>query len=131
MIEKGLPGAGNILLLDNGRNGGQKSRVLEINPITREIVWSYTAPGFYTASAGSAQRLFNGNTLISEDRKGHVFEVTASGDVVWEYQSEFETRRAARYALNYCPVTEIRSQKSIQGRLRSIWDQAMNWVLLG
>lgn len=128
MIEKGLPGAGNILLLDNGRNGGQQSRVFEIDPITQGIVWSYTTPGLYTASAGSAQRQVNGNTLISEDRRGHVFEVTPSGEIVWEYQSEFETRRAKRYPLDYCPMKEVADAKSIHARLKSLWDQALNMV---
>lgn len=31
------------------------------------------------------QRLLNGNTLICEGVKGRLFEVTASGDIVWEY----------------------------------------------
>lgn len=131
MIEKGVPGAGNILLLDNGRNGGQQSRVLEIDPITKGIIWSYTVAGFYTASAGSAQRQLNGNTLISEDRKGRVFEVTPSGEVVWEYQSEFETSRAKRYPLDYCPMNEASGAQSIQARLKSLWDHARHWVSLG
>ncbi len=131
MIEKGLRGAGNILLLDNGRTGGQQSRVLEIDPITKEIVWSYTATGFYTASAGSAERQPNGNTLISEDRKGHVFEVTPEGEIVWEYQSEFETNRVKRYPVDYCPINEARAPKSIQAKLKSLWEDAVHWVFLG
>ena len=33
----------------------------------------------------SAQRLVNGNTLITEANMGRVFEVTKEGEVVWEY----------------------------------------------
>jgi hypothetical protein len=128
MIENGLPGAGNILLLDNGRNSGQQSRVLEIDPITKGLVWSYTSDGFYTASAGSAQRQMNGNTIISEDRKGRVFEVAPSGEIVWEYRSEFETNRARRYPSDYCPIKEVAAPKSIQARLKFLWDQAVNMV---
>jgi len=49
MIPKGLPGEGNILVLDNGGIGGYGdskiraySRVLEFNPVTMEIVWEYS-----------------------------------------------------------------------------------------
>jgi hypothetical protein len=52
IIPAGLPGAGNLLVFDNQGEGGYPpapltvtggSRVLEINPITKEIVWQYTA----------------------------------------------------------------------------------------
>ena len=59
LIPKGLPGAGNLLVFDNGGASGYgfanpiapdgsgafaraTSRVLEINPVTLELVWSYT-----------------------------------------------------------------------------------------
>jgi hypothetical protein len=34
---------------------------------------------------GGNQRLANGNTLITESDKGHVFEITKEGKVVWEF----------------------------------------------
>ena len=50
------------------------SRVLEINPVTKEIVWQYTAAdsngppwAFYSSFISSAQRLPNGNTLYRRD----------------------------------------------------------------
>jgi hypothetical protein len=27
----------------------------------------------------------NGNTLITEDNRGHVFEITKTGEIVWEF----------------------------------------------
>jgi hypothetical protein len=77
---------GNILIFDNGIHR-KYSRVLEINPLSKEIVWSYGAPGqgFFSALRGSAQRLSNGNTLICESDKGHVFEVDLAGSIVWEF----------------------------------------------
>jgi hypothetical protein len=51
MIPKGLPGAGNILLFDCQGGAGYPpaslgiyagSRILEIDPITKQIVWQYT-----------------------------------------------------------------------------------------
>jgi hypothetical protein len=37
----------------------------------------------------SAQRLPNGNTLITEGADGRLFEVTTGGDIVWEYVSPY------------------------------------------
>lgn len=79
--------SGNILIFDNGVKRGW-SRVVELDPLNREIVWEYKAPkprSFYTGARGANQRLPNGNTLISESNKGRAFEVTPEGDIVWEY----------------------------------------------
>ena len=81
---------GNLLLFDNlgltkalGNSG--QSRVLEIDPRSHELVWSYTEPGFFSHGVGAQQRLPNGNTLITESIKGRIIEVTPDGRVVWEY----------------------------------------------
>lgn len=83
---------GNVLVFDNGNfREGQHvaySRVLEIDPQTQAIVWSYADPmvsAFYTPYMGSAQRLPNGNTHITESATGRLFEVNPAGEVVWEY----------------------------------------------
>ena len=68
---------GNILVFDNGL-GRSWSRVVEVDPLRREIVWEYRAPeqdSFYTRTRGANQRLANGNTLITESDNGRVFEV--------------------------------------------------------
>ncbi len=80
---------GHILVFDNGFHRNY-SRVLEFHPVTGEIVWEYkTDPpeDFFSAKQASAQRLPNGNTLITESDKGRVFEVTMEGETVWEYYS--------------------------------------------
>ena len=61
------------------------SRVLEINPVTLELVWSYTNPRFFSTNISGAQRLPNGNTLITAGAGGRMFEVTREGTIVWEY----------------------------------------------
>jgi len=63
------------------------SRVLEIDPVSLELVWSYRAANFYSFNISSAQRLPNGNTLITEGAPGRVFEATADGDIVWEFMN--------------------------------------------
>jgi hypothetical protein len=39
----------------------------------------------------NAQRLLNGNTLITESSFGRFFEVTREGAIVWEYVTPFLT----------------------------------------
>ncbi|WP_051378631.1 aryl-sulfate sulfotransferase [Derxia gummosa] len=101
IIPAGLPGAGNLLVFDNQGTGGYPSpplpvtggsRVLEIDPIRKEIVWQYTAedsgqPGwaFRSTHISAARRLPNGNTFIDEGQSGRLFQVTREGDIVWEY----------------------------------------------
>ncbi|KAF2668844.1 hypothetical protein BT63DRAFT_389045 [Microthyrium microscopicum] len=84
---------GNILIFDNGthrkNSSATFSRVIEVSRSTGEVVWSYVDKSmpmsFFSAFMGGAQRLRNGNTLITEAMFGRVFEVTQNGDVVWEY----------------------------------------------
>ena len=87
---------GNILLFDNGTSR-KYSRVLEVNPGTEKIEWEYKAPNpesFYSETRGAAQRLPNGNTLITESHKGRVFEVTPDKEIVWEfYNPQIQTVR--------------------------------------
>jgi len=78
---------GNLLLFDNGGSRG-RSRVLEIDPIRSASVWSYgEAPGqpLFSECCGTAQRLPNGNTLVTESEAGRAFEVTPEGEIVWEF----------------------------------------------
>ncbi|MEK4081068.1 aryl-sulfate sulfotransferase [Solibacillus sp. FSL K6-1126] len=141
IIPKGLPGEGNVLVFDNGGWGGygapnpnsvdgnkvairDHSRILEIDPITLEIVWQYTgleakysvptdSYKFYSPYISSAQRLENGNTLITEGSNGRIFEVTADHEIVWEYISAYKNERgsnmvyrAYRVPYNWVPQLE-------------------------
>ena len=110
MIEKGLPGAGNIMIFDNGASPWKdlghagKSYVLEINPVTGELVWVYDAGlQFHATYTASAQKLENGNTLICESAGKRVFEVTPDCNIVWEYVEG--TSRSYRYKYDHCPQT--------------------------
>lgn len=78
---------GNVLIFDN-RPTGRGSRVVEVNPRGRAIVWSYPrepAKGFHSMVRGGCQRLPGGNTLITDSERGRVLEVTPQGKVVWEF----------------------------------------------
>jgi len=120
MIKKGMQGAGNILIFDNGVgpyasavNRPETSVILEINPVTKEIVWMYDeGEDFFSAIQGTQQRLANGNTFICESTQGRLFEVTPGKEIIWEYvmppypgsseEHGFGTR-PHRYPYDYCP----------------------------
>lgn len=83
---------GNLSIFDNGseRPEGNRSRVIEVDIKSGEIVWEYAANGynsFYSHRQGAAQRLPNGNTLVTSTQQGHLFEVTPAKEVVWEFVS--------------------------------------------
>ncbi|MBW2455863.1 MAG: aryl-sulfate sulfotransferase [Deltaproteobacteria bacterium] len=84
---------GTILLFDNGlhRPGGEEySRAVQFQEGTGgqlEVVWEYREdPDFYSDVMGDADRLDNGNTLITDAVNGRLVEVDAAGDKVWEAQ---------------------------------------------
>ena len=139
MIPKGLPGEGNILIFDNGGWAGygapsqtstfglkasirDYSRVIEIDPVTLQIVWECSASTmghppviqnnwFYSPLVSSAQRLPNGNTLITEGTEGRLIEVTKDNEIVWEYINPYYSNpgyvyRAYRYPYSYVPQLE-------------------------
>jgi hypothetical protein len=109
-IPESCPGAGNILIFNNGdsRPEGRYSSVIEIqSPLDAsgdysiknrssfgptKPVWEYTAPNkrsFFADFLSGAQRLTNGNTLICSGPEGYFFEVTPNGDIIWEYKNLF------------------------------------------
>ncbi|MBD3278757.1 MAG: hypothetical protein GF388_10695 [Candidatus Aegiribacteria sp.] len=104
--------SGNILLFDNGL-GRKRSRVIEVNPLTDQIEWEYTADppeSFYTQSKGSAQRLPNGNTLLAESDNGRAIEVSPDGEIVWEYICPYalsDGRRSAIVRMTWYPVEMV------------------------
>lgn len=103
MIDQGVPGAGNIMIFDNGSNQRPYSIIREINPVTKETVWSYQNPDdFFSPTGGSMQRLPNGNTFVSADNGGNIFEVTADREVVWQMKSNFRVYRAHKYQMDQC-----------------------------
>jgi uncharacterized protein (UPF0248 family) len=121
---------GNILIFDNGTHrlddSMPYSRAIEVNPATNEIVWKYQdypSWNFFSPRMGIAQRLANGNTLLTESSFGRFFEVTKEGEIVWEYVNPFfgrpffggppgcETNQVFR-ALRYSPEEIARARKS-------------------
>jgi Arylsulfotransferase (ASST). len=150
LIPKGLPGEGNLLIFDNGGWAGygqpngtspdgvqnerrEYSRVIELNPVTLRVEWEYTAAAagffqyenfrFYSPYVSSAQRLPNGNTLITEGSDGRIFEVTPKNKTVWEYINPYYQAvkgyavnmvyRAYRVPYEWIPQLKKPAEKSI------------------
>jgi hypothetical protein len=90
------PGAsanGGLLLFDN-LGLGDRSRILELDPVSLDTIWSYEGSErypFFSEKLGTAQRLPNGNTLITESDNGRAFEVTTDGEIVWEFYNPHRT----------------------------------------
>ncbi len=107
-IPEGLPGAGNLTILNNGlgRPGTDFTSVEEITPpleldgnytlSTGEAwgpltpTWSYDGPvENFAAIISGAVRLENGNTLITYGVNGNMTEVTSAGEEVWKYVNPY------------------------------------------
>ena len=107
-IETGLPGAGNIMIFNNGqgRPAGDASSVEEITPPLNignnnnydltpgsaygpeTTVFTYPTPldeDFFAQNVSGAHRLPNGNTLITNGPAGEFREINSSGTIVWDY----------------------------------------------
>ena len=85
-------GNDRISLFDNGwqRPQANRSRAVVMDMASGRITWEYAANNlnaFYSAYQGSAQRLPNGNTLITNGAVGQFQEVTPDHEIVWEYIS--------------------------------------------
>jgi hypothetical protein len=102
-IEPGCPGAGHLLIFNNGL-GRNYSTVDEIIPPLLNdglyslaagsaygpttLTWTYRATppaSMYSEAISGAQRLPNGNTLMCDGVHGILTEVTPTGQLVWRY----------------------------------------------
>ena len=104
---------GNLLIFDNGTERGF-SRVLELDPVAKEIAWRYQADppeAFFSKWRGANQRLSNGNTLITESERGRVFEVTRDGEIVWEFWNPevVDGKRKRIYRFTRVPPERVES----------------------
>ena len=73
---------GHILVYDNRITGPTpklgNSRLVEIDPATRQVTWTFEGEGkraFYAESRGEQQLLPNGNILLADPYGGRLFEV--------------------------------------------------------
>jgi hypothetical protein len=93
-------GPGRMLLFDNGlhRMGADAySRAVEIaydeEARAAGLVWEYREePDFYSSVGGDADRLPNGNTLVTDSMNARIIEVTPDCRRVWELTLPFPYR---------------------------------------
>ena len=102
-IPDGYPGAGHMTIFNNGYDRGWSSVeeiVLPMDADGRYVfapgraygpekpVWHYEAKNrtdFFSSEISGAHRLPNGNTLICAGIVGNLFEITPTGEMVWQY----------------------------------------------
>ncbi len=101
---------GDLLIFDNRAQmaqhnhltympGGQalgRSHIVEINPRTQEIVWSWQGTKehpFFSSIQGKIEPQPNGNVLVAEPEGGRAFEIDrATGAIVWQFANLLEMR---------------------------------------
>jgi hypothetical protein len=106
----GLPEPGRIQIFNNRLHSfadDRQTEVLEIDPhdgsLGGSVAWRYRSPGFFSPTSGTQQALPNGNVLITSTRGGRTFEVTRSGEIVWQWVPPYQPVRAVRVAPDACP----------------------------
>ena len=107
-ISPGHPDFGKVAVFNN-RVGTDFSRAHLLTPTFDTYEWEYPMAGgtwgpasfawsyerdvpqdMYSTGLSSVQRLENNNTLLCVGREGYAFEVTPTGDVVWEYTTPLQ-----------------------------------------
>jgi hypothetical protein len=71
----------NHLLVADSKN----DRVVELNATTGEVVWQYGGKSLLHWPR-DADRLPNGNTLITDTFNNRIVEINPAGEVVWRYE---------------------------------------------
>ena len=102
-IPAGSPGAGHMTIFNNGYDRGYSSIEEIVLPLTinghytlapgkaygpDKPFWHYEAKNrtdFFSSEISGAHRLPNGNTLICAGIVGNLFEITLTGEMVWQY----------------------------------------------
>ncbi len=117
-IDEGLPGAGNVLIYNNGQRrsldgkyrrndktasfGKSYSNVLEVKlPMSEDgqfdinkkanIVWDWSHPdktSYYSPFMSGATRLPNGNTIFNGAYDKYIHEVNSDGEILLDYSLE-------------------------------------------
>ncbi|MBV1861153.1 MAG: arylsulfotransferase family protein [Nannocystaceae bacterium] len=85
---------GKFLVFDNGHRR-RRSRLLEIDPLTKEIGWTYEGTPsnpFFSGTRGTVQELSGGMVFVGSSNDGRMFQVDREGEIVWEYWTKDKAR---------------------------------------
>jgi hypothetical protein len=103
---------GEVLFFDNGNHLTNKSlssylRQINVRNNQEDILWPLPGmPGaqfFFSPILSGVQKLPNENLLVTEGTRGHIFELTPKGEIVWSYfpprndESFYGPLKAVRY----------------------------------
>jgi hypothetical protein len=106
-IASGLAGAGHMLVFNNGGRGDSHESIVDevalpvdetalARPMDAKALaalepcWSYSSEAINAGHISGAQRLANGDTLVTNGETGRLVEVDAKGEVVWEWLNPFK-----------------------------------------
>lgn len=106
MVGKDEPGAGRILVFNNGRhdlNGYRRTLIQAIDPTTGKVRWEYGSKFFFSSIAGTVQKLPGRNYAVNSSHGGRVFEITPAGKIVWEWVPSYMPMRVERLPYDHCP----------------------------
>jgi hypothetical protein len=133
-IPPGCPGAGDILILNNGDRSGSSNDYSVVTQLTppldsndnyhvptdsafgpTALTWSYSnGSSFYSQHLGGAYRLPNGNTFVILGTSGVVDEITPAGSVVWTRSLGGQIGRCIKYPQNFATGTNEGSMTAAQ-----------------
>ncbi|MEI7902566.1 MAG: hypothetical protein WCK89_20140, partial [bacterium] len=97
------PSAGYTIMSAPGHDTDKEKK-----NISKQVVSMFYAmanQAFFSPVGGSAQRLPNGNLFVCSASEGHLFEVTSSGEAVWEYVNPVTTNGIAVYKRDMWPLS--------------------------
>ena len=134
-IEEGKPGAGNVIVHNNGTDrvgGANYTSVDEIvlpyledgsydldakpaTPVHRNVATPLT--GYYSPIISGQTRLENGNTLITNGIKGTMVEATPDGEVVWQYINPVTSPAGPLYQGQQVPGMNVLGIPGVQANL--------------
>lgn len=78
-------GNGSTIVVADSHN----DRIVEIDVETGDRIWEYAGPpGSSLYWPRDADRLPNGNTLVTDSRNNRIIEVAPDGEVVWLYEDQ-------------------------------------------
>lgn len=136
-ISKGLPGAGNLLMFNNGVANSDEaySTIDEFKPPMNEdgsyrrrdgrpfgpkdVEWTYEDPkNLFSPRISGAQRLANGNTLICSGTQWTLIEVTSEGEIAWQYRNPPRFKAPPNLKTGIRPPAMIDRSKEEQDSLR-------------
>lgn len=116
-IDEGLPGAGNLLLFNNGNDDGTSdliefipplqadgtyeiSETAPFEPVPGDYVFFYEQNGFHGDHLCGVYRLPNGNTIATDGPGREIREVNAAGQIVWQHTTSSPLMRAVKYPMD-------------------------------